>query len=244
MMKNEINIVGIGPGRGGLMTEEARLAIAASDVIIGYTVYVDLVRPLFPEKEYISTPMRREEERCRICFEQAAAGRRACMICGGDAGIYGLASPMIEIGGDYPDIDIKIIPGVTAASAGAALLGAPLGNDFCAISLSDALTPWETVEKRLRAAAAGDFAIAIYNPASRRRPDYLKKACDILLEMIEPDRPCGYARNIGRAGESSGVCTLSELRGIPADMFTTAFVGNSQSEIVKGRLIVKRGYFF
>ena len=147
-----------------------------------------------------------------------------------------------ELGPDASDVEIEVIPGITAASSGAAVLGAPLNHDFCVISLSDLLTPWELIEKRLRAAAEGDFAIAIYNPSSRKRHDYLRKACDILLETIEPGRPCGYVRSIGRDGEEFRTCTLGDLRDEEVDMFTTVFIGNSQTKVVDGRMVTPRGY--
>ncbi|MBQ8914247.1 MAG: precorrin-3B C(17)-methyltransferase, partial [Lachnospiraceae bacterium] len=159
-----------------------------------------------------------------------------------DAGIYGMASLMYEIGREYPSCELNIIPGITAASSGAAILGAPLNHDFCVISLSDLLTPWEKIEKRLRLAADADFAIAIYNPSSHKRVDYLKRACDILLEFIEEERPCGYVENIGRDGMSYKICTLSELKEASVNMFTTVFIGNSTTEIIDGRLVTKRGY--
>ena len=135
-----------------------------------------------------------------------------------------------------------MVPGITAACSGAAVLGAPLNHDFCVISLSDLLTPWDKIEKRLRAAAMGDFAIAIYNPSSHKRKDYLKRACDILLETLEEDRACGYVENIGREGTKAVVCTLKELRDTQVNMFTTVFIGNAGSEIIDGKLITKRGY--
>jgi precorrin-3B C17-methyltransferase len=188
--------------------------------------------------------MKQETERCRLAFEEAAKGKSVAMVCSGDAGIYGMASLMFEmkeeLGAD--GTGIRVIPGITAASSGAAVLGAPLNHDFCVISLSDLLTPWELIEKRLRAAAAGDFAIAIYNPSSKKRHDYLQKACDILLETAEPERACGYVRSIGRDGEEYHTCTLRELRDAEVDMFTTVFVGNSQSRIIDGRLVTPRGY--
>jgi precorrin-3B C17-methyltransferase len=178
-----------------------------------------------------------------MCFEQAGRDKNVVMICSGDAGIYGMASLMIELAEEYGMADlVDIIPGITAASSGAAELGAPLNHDFCVISLSDLLTPWDLIEKRLRAAAAGDFAIAIYNPSSRKRHDYLQKACDILLETVSPDRACGYVRNIGREGTEHTVCTLSELRDASVDMFTTVFIGNSKSRIIGDRLVTPRGY--
>ena len=145
--------------------------------------------------------MRQETERCRLCFEEAAKGKRVALICSGDAGIYGLASLMYQMGKEYPETELIVMPGITAASSGAAVLGAPLNHDFCVISLSDLLTPWEKIEKRLIAAAEGDFAIAIYNPSSHKRKDYLMRACDILLRVIEEERPCGFVENMGGKGQ-------------------------------------------
>lgn len=239
-----IAVVGMGPGRESMMTDEALQALDSADVIVGYTVYLDLLGERFAGKEFLSTPMKQETERCRLAFEEAAKGKSVAMVCSGDAGIYGMASLMFEmkeeLGAD--GTGIRVIPGITAASSGAAVLGAPLNHDFCVISLSDLLTPWELIEKRLRAAAAGDFAIAIYNPSSKKRHDYLQKACDILLETAEPERACGYVRSIGRDGEEHHTCTLRELRDAEVDMFTTVFVGNSQSRIIDGRLVTPRGY--
>ena len=186
--------------------------------------------------------MKQEEKRCRICFEEAKKGQVVSMICSGDAGIYGMASLMYEVKKDYRDVELIVIPGITAASSGAALLGAPLNHDFCVISLSDLLTPYELIEKRLELAAQADFAMAIYNPSSKKRFDYLKKACDILLKYIEPERACGFVRNIGRENEEVKTCTLLELRDQQVDMFTTVFIGNSTSEIVDNKLVTKRGY--
>ncbi len=240
--KSSISIVGIGPGREEFMTLEAVRALEEADVIVGYTVYIDLLSRRFAGKEMISTAMRREMQRCRICFEEAAKGKRIALVCSGDAGIYGLASLMYEMGKEYPETELRVIAGVTAASSGAAVLGAPLNHDFCAVSLSDHLTPWEKIEKRLTAAAEGDFVIALYNPASRKRQDSLMRACDILLAHMEEERPCGYVENIGRESTKAVVCTLKELREAGGNMFTTVFIGNSESEIINGRLITKRGY--
>jgi precorrin-3B C17-methyltransferase len=169
-------------------------------------------------------------------------GKKVSIICSGDAGVYGMASLMYELKDRYEGASIEVIPGITAAISGAAVLGAPVNHDFCLISLSDLLTPWEKIEKRLRAAAVGDLAIVLYNPSSHKRKDYLKKACDILLETLEGARPCGYVKNIGRDGQESGVMTLEELREFEADMFTTVFIGNSESRIIDGALITGRGY--
>ena len=217
-MKHNIYLVGMGPGKEEMMTGEALKALEAADVIIGYTVYIKLLGERFADKKMRTTPMRQEEERCKLCFEEAKKGKQVAMVCSGDAGIYGMASLLYEMGKAYPDTEIFVIPGITAACSGAAVLGAPLNHDFCVISLSDLLTPWEKIEKRLLAAAGGDFAIAIYNPSSHKRKDYLKKACDILLRVIEEERPCGYVENIGREETKAVTCTLRELRDTQVNM--------------------------
>ena len=241
-MNNRIYVIGMGPGKEEMMTGEAIAALEESDVIVGYSVYIDLLGERFANKKKLTTPMRQETERCRLCFDEAANGKKVAMICSGDAGVYGMASLMYEIGKEFPDTEVYVIPGITAANSGAAVLGAPLNHDFCVISLSDLLTPWDKIEKRLRAAAEGDFAIAIYNPSSHKRKDYLQRACDILLQTLEETRSCGFVENIGREGTRAITCTLKELRDIPVNMFTTVFIGNSGSEIINGKLITKRGY--
>ncbi len=241
-MAGRIYIVGMGPGREEMMTGEALYAIEQADVIVGYTVYLNLLPERFRDKELLSTPMRMEEERCRLCFTEAGKGKRVALVCSGDAGIYGMASLMYEIGREYPQTELVMIPGITAASSGAAVLGAPVNHDFCVISLSDLLTPWGKIEQRLKAAAEGDFAIVLYNPSSHKRKDYLMRACDILLIAVEEERVCGYVENIGRKGTKAEVCTLRELRNREVNMFTTVFIGNSGSEIINGKLITKRGY--
>ena len=241
-MKHKIFVVGMGPGKEEMMTVEALQALEQADVIIGYTVYLKLLGERFQGKELLSTPMRQETERCKLAFEEAEKGKQVAMICSGDAGIYGMASLMYEIGKEHPKTELLVIPGITAASSGAAVLGAPLNHDFCVISLSDLLTPWEKIEKRLVAAAEGDFAIAVYNPSSHKRKDYLQRACDILLRHMEGERACGYVENIGREGTKAVTCTLKQLRDTEVNMFTTVFIGNSGSEIIDGKLITKRGY--
>lgn len=241
-MKNKIYVVGMGPGKEEMMTGEALAALEWADTIIGYTVYLNLLGERFRGKEMLSTPMRQETERCRLAFEEGKKGKKVALICSGDAGIYGMASLMYEIGKEYSETELIIIPGITAASSGAAVLGAPLNHDFCVISLSDLLTPWEKIEKRLMAAAEGDFAMAIYNPSSHKRKDYLQRACDILLRYLEEERACGYVENIGREGTKAVTCTLKELRDREVNMFTTVFIGNAGSEIINDKLITKRGY--
>lgn len=242
MMKNSIYIIGIGPGKEEMMTGEALQALEKSDVIIGYTVYVKLLGERFAGKEMLTTPMRQETKRCELCFEEAAKGKQVALICSGDAGIYGLASLMYEIGKEYPDTELVVIPGVTAATSGASVLGAPLNHDFCVISLSDLLTPWEKIEKRLLCAAEADFVICLYNPSSKKRHDYLQKACDLVMKYQPESIVCGVVENIGREGENARLYTLKELRDTKVDMFTTVFIGNSQTKIVDGHMVTPRGY--
>ena len=239
---NKLYVVGIGPGNADGMTFRAGTAIEASDVIVGYTVYIDLVREQFPDKTYLSTPMRKEVDRVRLALEIASSGKTVAMICSGDAGVYGMSGLCEEMAKDYPNVRILTIPGVSAVLSGAALLGAPLMHDFAAISLSDLLTPWEKIEKRLLAAAEADFVICLYNPASHKRKDHLSRACDLVLQYASPDTVCGIARNIGRDGESFTVLPLKELRDAEVDMFCTVFIGNSETQVVSGKMVTPRGY--
>ena len=239
----KLRVVGIGPGGAEDMTARAVNALEACDVIVGYQVYVDLIKPLFPNKEYFSTPMRREVERCQIALNLAREGRDVAVVCSGDAGIYGMAGLVFELRGSDASVEVEVVGGLTAAISGGALLGAPLSHDFAVISLSDLLTPWETIEKRLDCAAAGDFCIALYNPRSQKRPDHLRRACEIVLRRRSPDTVCGIARNIGREGESARLMTLLELREFEADMFTTVFIGNSHTRALAGRMVTPRGYW-
>lgn len=238
----KIYVVGIGPGDKKMMTAQAREVLAGSDIIVGYQAYTELVRDAYPDKEYYENGMRGETERCEKCVEYALNGKCVALICSGDAGVYGMASPLLEIAASKGFDNVEIIPGVTAALSGAAELGAPLAHDFCVISLSDLLTSWEVIEKRLRCAAEGDFCIAIYNPESHKRTGYLKRACEILLTVRSADTACGYVRNIGRDGCEKKVCTLAELMEEKADMFVTVFIGNSDTKIENGKLITPRGY--
>lgn len=239
---SKVYVVGIGPGAYEKMTIQAANVLKECDTIVGYTVYVDLVREHFAEKEFLTTPMRREVERCELAFSEAAKGKTVAMICSGDAGVYGMSGLMLEIGSRYPDIPVEVVAGVTAAIGGAAVLGAPLIHDFCLISLSDLLTPWEKIEKRLLCAAEADFVICLYNPSSKKRHDYLKKACDLVLKYQPEDLVCGVVENIGREGEKACLYSLKELRDTKVDMFTTVFIGNSQTKIVNGHMVTPRGY--
>lgn len=238
-------VVGIGPGDYESMTIRAEKALKECSVIVGYTVYVELIEEFFPGKEFLTTPMRQEKERCRMAFSEAEKGKTTAMICSGDAGVYGMAGLIYEIGTEFPEVEIEIVPGITAALSGAAVLGAPLTHDFAVISLSDLLTPWEKIEKRLIAAAEADFSICLYNPASKKRADYLRRACELLLKSRPAETVCGIVRNIGRDGEEKELMSLGELRDYEADMFTTVFIGNSQT-FLEGRdsqvMVTPRGY--
>lgn len=239
---NKLYVVGIGPGEYEQMTIKAAEALRASDTIIGYTVYVDLVKNHFPGKDFMTTPMTKEVERCDLAFQEAMKGKTVSMICSGDAGVYGMSGLMYEVGVNYPEVELEVIPGVTAATGGAAVLGAPLIHDFCLISLSDLLTPWEKIEKRLLNAAEADFVICLYNPSSKKRHDYLQKACDLMMRFKKEDTVCGIVGNIGRDGEEMKVMTLKELKDTSVDMFTTVFIGNSQTKKLGGKMVTPRGY--
>ena len=228
----KLYVVGIGPGNGRYLTEAARAAIEEADVLCGYTLCIQ------PDKGWKLVLFRR----FRWCLEQASGGKTIALVCSGDAGVYGMAAPILELRKEYGETELEIIPGITAALSGGALLGAPLGHDFCVISLSDRLTDWALIEERLRCAARGDFAVCLYNPASRHRQDYLQRACDILLSEKSPDTVCGLARSIGREGESIRILRLKELRDTEADMFTTVFIGSSQTRELEGWMVTPRGY--
>ncbi len=234
-------VVGMGAGSRDGMTAAAEQAIINSDLIVGYTKYVELLREIFPDKEYSSTGMRRERERVERALK-AAESRTVSLVCSGDSQLYGMAGLAFELSESYPGAEIEIVPGVTAAFSGGAVLGSPLTSDLAVISLSDLLTPAEKIRKRLECAADCDMVIVLYNPSSKSRSDYLRRACDIVLGYRSGDTVCGYVRNIGRDGQESRVLTLSELRETPVDMFTTVYIGNSDTKIIGGKMVTPRGY--
>ncbi len=238
-----IYIVGLGPGEQSQMTPKALEAIEKSDVVAGYTVYVELVEDLIREKEVLSTAMMKEVERCKLAAIEAGKGKTVSMISSGDAGVYGMASLMIEVCEELGiDTEIEVVAGITAASSAAAVLGAPLTHDFAVISLSNLLTPWEKIEKRLDLASQAGFTIVLYNPCSKKRHDFLEKACKIVMKNISENTMCGYVKNIGREGESSKILTLAELKDAKVDMFTTVVIGNETTKVVKDKLVTPRGY--
>ncbi len=234
-------VVGIGPGCFEGMTGQAKRALELSDLICGYTKYVELVRPHFPQKHYLETGMRSEIERCRAAISEAC-DKTVSMVCSGDAGVYGMAGLIYELAEGNDAVEIEIIPGVTAAQSGGAVLGAPLMQDFAVISLSDLLVPWDKIEKRLHGAGTGDFTVVLYNPSSHKRAGHLKKACEILLQYRDEKSICGLVNNIGREGQTSRLLTLGELRETTVDMFTTVFIGSSNTRVIGGKMVTPRGY--
>ena len=240
----KIFVVGIGPGNREQMTIQAQDVLCQCDVIVGYTVYVELIKKAFPEeafqqKVFLATPMMREADRCRLVFEEALKGKSVALVCSGDAGVYGLSGLILELSEQFPQVDIVVVPGTTAALTGAAVLGAPLIHDFALISLSDLMTPLAKIENRIRHAAQGDFVMVLYNPSSKKRG---QKACDWMLDYCSPDTVCGLVENIGREGEHYELCTLKECRDKQVNMFTTVFIGNSQTRIINGKMVTPRGY--
>ena len=245
MKKAQLIVAGIGPGSPEDITPAVIQAVKNSDVVIGYKYYFQFIEPyLEPGTECIDTGMKREKARAEQAFELAEQGKTVCVISSGDAGIYGMAPLVYEMKRERGSrVEIEVLPGISAFQKAASLLGAPIGHDFCVISLSDLLTPWAVIERRIRCGVQGDFVVAIYNPSSRKRADYLRKAADIMLAAgAEPNRACGYVENIGREGTRAVTCTLAELREAKVNMFTTVYVGNSRSFIRGGKLITPRGY--
>ena len=234
-------VVGIGAGSRDGMTIAAEKAIISSELIVGYTKYVELLMEHFPEKKYSSTGMKQERERVEFALKEAA-DKTVSLVCSGDPQLYGMAGLAYELSGSYPDVEIKVVSGVTAAFSGGAVLGSPLTHDFAVISLSDLLTPAEKIRKRLECAAECDMVIVLYNPSSKSRADYLQKACDIVLKYRSGDTVCGYVRNIGREGEESRIMTLAELRNTAVDMFTTVYIGSSETKVIGGKMVTPRGY--
>ena len=210
-----LKIVGFGSGSKENMTLEAVRAIQDSELVVGFRTYVELLKQYFPDKQYYSTNMMQERERCQYAIDRAKEGKETVLVCSGDSGVYGMASLVYELAEE--SVQIQVISGVTVANSGAACLGAPLSHDFAVISLSD-------------------------NPSSRRRAGYLKKACEIVEKAQSPDTVCGYVKNIGRDGQETGVLSLKELAEFEADMFTTVYIGNSRTKVIGGKMVTPRGY--
>jgi precorrin-3B C17-methyltransferase len=243
--RGRIFVVGIGPGSYDYLTAQAVKALEESDMIIGYHLYIKQVADIIEGKEIISSAMGKEVDRCRRAVAEAAKGKKVALISGGDPGIYGMAGLLLQVAQeeDSPP-EVEIVPGVTAAGAAAALLGAPLMHDFAVISLSDLLTPWETIEKRLHAAAEADFIVVLYNPRSHGRTDLLAKAREIILKHRRGETAVGMVRGAGRDGEKKWKTTLDELTCCmnEADMATLVIIGNSRTYWNDGKMITPRGY--
>ena len=235
--------VGFGPGGYEHMTAKAIDVIKNADIITGYTTYVEMLKKFFPDKEYVATPMTKEMDRCRMAIDLASEGKSVAMVSSGDSGIYGMAGILLEIANEkQSDVEIETVPGVTAASAAASVLGAPLMHDFAVISLSDLMTPFDRIMKRLDCAGAGDFIVCLYNPKSKKRVDYVEKAADILMKYRSADTPVGVVRHAGREEESSFLTTLGEIKDAPIDMFSIVIIGNSNTYVKDGKMITPRGY--
>ncbi|MBQ9359996.1 MAG: precorrin-3B C(17)-methyltransferase [Lachnospiraceae bacterium] len=272
-MRGRLFVVGIGPGNKGCLTFDALKALDEAELVVGYEVYINIIKKLYEDIEFkdiaaadvkesmdtgddadrklfYSTGMGGETDRCRYALSEAYKGKKVALVCSGDSGIYGMAGLIYRLDAkefanaaeNKGQVDITIIPGVTAALSGAAMLGSPIGNDFAVISLSTALTPWEDIALRLQKASEGDFAIVIYNPMSRTRPYTLRDACDIISEYTGAGRIAGYVRNIGRDAEEHAITTVGELRDTELDMFATVFIGNSDTVNINEKMITGRKY--
>ncbi len=233
-------VTGIGDGHGTLTADAADI-LGKCSIIIGYGKYIDLIKDSYPGKNFIRSGMKQEKQRCEEALSLAREND-VSLICSGDSQVYAMAGLALELSPAFSETDVTIIPGVSAAYSGGALLGSPLTSDHTIISLSDLLTPWEKIEKRLRCAAASDMVIVLYNPCSKGRPEHLKRAIDIISEYCPDDTVCGYAKNIGRHDESCGVCTLSQMYELDADMSTTVFIGCSDTKYLGGKMVTLRGY--
>jgi cobalt-precorrin 5A hydrolase/precorrin-3B C17-methyltransferase len=240
-VRGRLLLVSLGPGDDALIPPLALEALAASELVVGLGQYVERVRHLLRPGTRVSTPPLGEEiERASLALDEARAGGSVALVSGGDVGVYAMASPALELAGG--DVDVTIVPGITAAQAAASLLGSPLGHDHCSISLSDLLTPWEVIDERVRAAAEGDFVISLYNPRSKSRDWQLGKARKILLEYRSPDTPVGIVKDAYRPSQRVILTDLASLRPDGVDMLTTVIVGSSRTEIRTGRMVTPRGY--
>ncbi len=239
----KLYVVGFGPGGKEHMTLKAVDVIENADVVTGYTTYIDILKEYFPNKNYIATPMMREVERCKIAVEEAMKNKTVAMVSSGDSGIYGMAGIIYQVAEELnAEIEIETVPGVTAASSAASVLGAPLMHDLSIISLSDLMTPLDLIMKRVDCAGIGDMIVCLYNPKSKKRTDYLEQAADILMKYRKPETPVGIVRNAGRKDESKLITTLGELKTADVDMFCIVIIGNSQTYTSNGRMITPRGY--
>jgi len=245
-------IIGLGPGSRDLIAPQAIQMLQACDTVIGYRLYIEQIQDLLAGKDIHVSELTHEVERAKLAVQRARTGRRVCIVSSGDAGIYGMAGLVLdlfsslqeEISGDtiQSDPQVEVIPGISALNAAAALLGAPLMHDFAVISLSDLLTPWDSIARRLSAAGTADFVIVLYNPSSRKRHWQLGEARRLLLESRSATTPVGLVRNAYRPGQQVSLTTLEDLLNYEIDMFTTIVIGNSCTRVQQGRMITPRGY--
>ncbi len=237
-------VAGLGPGAIDLMAPRARTALEQAEIVVGYRTYLDLVRDcLNPNSEVISSSMMQEIDRCRKALELAAAGKRVVLVCGGDPGIYAMAGLVFELAKSMDSqVPIDIIPGIAALNSCAAILGAPLMHDFAAISLSDLMTPWKMIERRLEAVAPADFVVVIYNPKSKKRTDQIVRAREILLQHRSADTPVGIVSGATREHETVRLTTLGTMLDEEIGMQTTVIIGNSQTFVWREKMITPRGY--
>lgn len=235
----KLYVVGIGPGGREHMTFKAVEAIKKSQVIVGYTPYIDYLGELTQGKELFSTGMRGELERCKKAIEFVEAGKDTAIVSTGDSGLYGMAGPILELA---ENIEVEVVPGVTAGFSAAAELGAPVMHDYASISLSDLLTPWEVILKRVQMAAEADFVIQIYNPRSKGRKDHLKKVIDIIGKYRSPKTPVGLVKNSGRANREITLTSLESINYEKVDMLTVLIIGNSNTYMKNNKIITPRGY--
>lgn len=233
--------MGIGPGGREHMSLRAQQVLQAAEVIIGYKTYLKFLDDLLEGKEVVDSGMRKEVERCQLAVDKAKEGKKVAVVSSGDAGVYGMAGVVLELVGEA-DLEVEIVPGITAANAAAASLGAPLMHDFAVISLSDLLTPWELIKKRLACAAEGDFIITLYNPRSKGRRDQIVEAKEIIAQHRSNDTPVGIVRNAKREGEEVVITTLGEMLNQEIDMFTMVVIGNSNTFSNGKYMITPRGY--
>ena len=238
-----IYVIGIGPGYRDLMTQEAISAMEDAEVIVGYKTYIKLVEDFVKDKEVVQNGMRKEVDRCQDAIDIAKTGKKVAVISSGDAGIYGMAGLILElITKQELDIPVKVVPGVTASIGAAAVLGAPIMHDFCHISLSDLMTPWEVIEKRLRLAAEADFVICLYNPRSKGRSEHLANAFKIMGEFKDGSTPVGIVKDVGREDQEKFICTFDTMDFERVDMTTMVIIGNKSTYIHDDLMITPRGY--
>lgn len=236
----KIYVVGLGPGNKENMTFRAYDVLKNSDIIIGYKTYVDLIEGMFPDKKIIKSYMKKEVARCEETLKLALEGNIISLISSGDAGVYGMAGLMLEIANGQ--VEVEIVPGITSANASASLGGAPIVHDSVNISLSNLLTDWELIKKRIDLASQGDFVITLYNPKSSGRPELINEARDIMLKHKRKDTPVLIARNVGREGENYDITTLDKMLDYEINMFSTVIIGNSNTKVLNNKMITPRGY--